>query len=134
MKDYKKILEGVANIISNTEKSDVGFNNICAYIGENCPELKESGGEKIRKVLIGWINLEPSTSFNDTFDGFSKEQILAWLERQGDYSKLVGEMKKRKELLSKEKEKATSDNDKLSLGGRIAMLEELLVFVNEKQG
>lgn len=48
------------------------------------PELKESEGEKIRKVLFGWINLEPSTSFNDTFDGFSKEQILAWLEKQGN--------------------------------------------------
>lgn len=48
------------------------------------PELKESEDERIRKVLIGWINLEPSISFNDTFDGFSKEQILAWLERQGE--------------------------------------------------
>lgn len=42
MKDYKKILEGVVNIISTTEKSDIGFANICSYIGENCPELKES--------------------------------------------------------------------------------------------
>lgn len=48
------------------------------------PELKEYEGERIRNVLIGWINLEPSTSFNDTFDGFSKEQILAWLEKQED--------------------------------------------------
>ena len=48
------------------------------------PSLKESEDERIRKVLIGWINLEPSTSFNDTFDGFSKEQILAWLEKQGN--------------------------------------------------
>ena len=86
MKDYKKILEGVVNIINTTEKSDIGFANICAYIGENCPELKESEDEKIRKVLIGWINLEPSTSFNDTFDGFSKEQILAWLEKQGEHN------------------------------------------------
>ena len=86
MKDYKKILEGLVNIINNTEKSDIGFANICTFIGENCPELKEyedeeSEDERIRKVLIGWINLEPSTSFNDTFDGFSKEQILAWLQK-----------------------------------------------------
>lgn len=53
------------------------------YMLDMFPELKESEGEKIRKVLIGWINLEPSTSFNDTFDGFSKEQILDWLEKQG---------------------------------------------------
>lgn len=84
MKDYKKILEGVVNIVNTTEKSDIGFVNICTYLDENCPELKESEGEKIRKVLIGWINLEPSTSFNDTFGGFSKEQILAWFEKQGN--------------------------------------------------
>lgn len=83
MKDYKKILEGVVNIINTTEKSDIGFANICTYIGENCPELKESEDERIRNVLIGWINLESSISFGDTFDGFSKEQILAWLEKQG---------------------------------------------------
>ena len=98
------------------------------------PSLKEYDGERIRNVLIGWINLESSISFGDTFDGFSKEQILVWLEKHGDYSKLVEEIKKRKELLSKEKENAISDTDKLSLGGRIAMLEELLVFVNEEQG
>ena len=81
--DYKKILKGIVDIINTTEKSDIGFANICTYIGENCPELK-SEDEKIRKVLIGWINLEPSISFGDTFDGFSKEQIIAWLEKQGE--------------------------------------------------
>lgn len=53
---------------------------------------------------------------------------LTWLEKQGDYNRLVEEIKECKELLSKEKKKATSANDKLSLGGRIAMLEELLTF------
>ena len=48
------------------------------------PSLKEYEGERIRNVLIGWINLESSISFGDTFDGFSKEQILAWLEKQGE--------------------------------------------------
>lgn len=47
MKDYKKILEGVVNIINTAEKSDIGFANICTYIGENCPELKEKAAEWI---------------------------------------------------------------------------------------
>ena len=79
MKDYKKILEGVVNIINTTEKSDI-ISNLYTYLDENCPEFIESEDERIRKVLIGWINLEPSTSFNDTFDGFSKEQILSFLD------------------------------------------------------
>lgn len=49
MKDYKKIFEGIVDIIRTTEKSDIGFANICTYIGENCPELHESEDKKIRK-------------------------------------------------------------------------------------
>ena len=59
-----------------------------------------------------------------------------WLEKQREStlkSTLIKEIKRRKELLSQEKEKAVSSSEKLSLGGRIAMLEELLVFANEKQ-
>ena len=137
MKDYKKILEGVVNIVNAIENSDIDFDTIRAYISENCPELKESEDERIRKALIdGFTVMKESKNCGKTFSNYNipVADILAWLERQGDYSKLVGEMKKRKELLSKEKENATSDNDKLSLGGRIAMLEELLVFVNEEQG
>ena len=48
MKDYKKILEGLVNIINNTEKSDIGFANICTFIGENCPELKESDLDEVK--------------------------------------------------------------------------------------
>ena len=55
MKDYKKILEGVVNIINTTEKSDIGFANICAYIGENCPELKESEDEKVEKAIFAMV-------------------------------------------------------------------------------
>ena len=55
-----------------------------------------------------------------------------WLEKQGE-STLIKEVKRRKELLLSEKGKALSISEHLSLGGRIAMLEELLVFANEKQ-
>ena len=56
MKDYKNILEGVVNIINTTEKSDIGFVNICNYIDDNCPELKESEDEKIRKDIISLVD------------------------------------------------------------------------------
>lgn len=58
MKDYKKILEGVVDIINTTEKSDIGFANICAYIGENCPELKESEDEKTKKEIINYLECQ----------------------------------------------------------------------------
>ena len=81
MKDYKKILEGVMNIINTTEKSDIGFVNICAYIGENCPELKDSEDERIRKILIEAVK-------RDMVVGGTKDKQLAiaWLEKQGKKS------------------------------------------------
>lgn len=96
-------------------------------------QFEMSDDERIRKAIIKMIaNIAGGFPF-ETY-GIIKKEALAWLEKQGNYNRLVEEMKDRKELLSKEKEKATSPNDKLSLGGRIAILEELLAFTKEKQG
>ena len=45
------------------------------------PELRESEDEKIRKVIRGWICTQPTSFFDN---GISKEEILAWLEKQGE--------------------------------------------------
>lgn len=79
MKDYKKILEGVVDIINNTYKSDIGFDNICAYIGENCPELKESDDERIRGNIIATIHLYYGEPLED-----EAKEMIAWLEKQGE--------------------------------------------------
>lgn len=91
-------------------------------------ELKKHEDERIQKSLIKAFG----TIGKKDWGGLIVRDILAWLEKQRDYDRLIEEMKKRKELLSKEKEKATSTNDKLSLGGRIAMLQELLAFNNRR--
>ena len=91
-----------------TEEHDTdGDNHICDYADY--------------RVTV-WMQL-PDTSFYPS---------KSWLEKQGE-STLIEEIKRRKELYSREKEKAVSFAEKLSLGGRISMLEELLVFANEKQ-
>ena len=50
------------------------------------PELKESEDEKIKKELIGYF-----TGWSDKhlFRGFKAEQILAWLEKQGEQNNLL---------------------------------------------
>ena len=83
MKDYKKILEGVVNIINTTENSDIGFANICTYIGENCHELKESEDEMIKTAILNhlkkmWGNCQ------DDVCGVHIEDAIAWLEKQGE--------------------------------------------------
>ena len=81
MKDYKKILEGVVNIINTTEKSDIGFANICTYIGENCPELKESDDEKT--WIINYLsNCELNSSLIVERENLKK--AITWLEKQGE--------------------------------------------------
>ena len=44
------------------------------------PELKESEDERIKRVIRGWIYTRPASFFDN---GISKEEILAWLEKQG---------------------------------------------------
>ena len=84
MKDYKNILEGVVNIINTTEKSDIGFVNICNYIDDNCPELKESEDEKIRKDIISLVDefWAKIGSINPEFT--THDKMIAWLEKQGE--------------------------------------------------
>lgn len=57
------------------------------------PELKESKDEKIRKVIRGWIYTRPASFFDN---GISKEEILAWLERQGEHLENFDEAEKEK--------------------------------------
>lgn len=84
MKDYKKILEGVVNIISTTEESEI-ISNICSYIDESCPELIESKDEKIRKWLVGYFNQYTIDGMPVTFgNGLNVKDVISWLEKQGE--------------------------------------------------
>lgn len=83
--DYKEILKGIIDIIKSTEKSDLGFANICTYIGEHCPELKESEDERIRKGLIAYFK---NNSVISSWAGLNVNKVLAWLEKQGEQKEL----------------------------------------------
>ena len=99
-------------------------------LDEIFPELKDIEDKKIRKDLKELVELCVRWDFITR--GESKT-MLNWIENKGNYSIIVRAIKRRKEILSREKNYSINYNDKLSLGGRIAMLEELLVFLNEMQ-
>ena len=89
MKDYKKILEGVVNIINTAEKSDIGFANICTYIGENCPELKESEDESMVKFIKNQLfNIKKTITENYELDA-KLTNAICWLEKQGEHAKFI---------------------------------------------
>lgn len=106
MKDYKKILEGVVNIINTAEKSDIGFANICTYIGENCPELKERDDERIRVNIIATIHLYYGEPLED-----EAKEMIAWLEKQGKHN-LLYVNDNAKEMFIKALERVEEQNKK----------------------
>lgn len=71
-KKYKEALERAKEL----SKTTTGANYEYIF-----PELAESKGEKIRKILYGWVSAESDETFKE---GFSKGEILAWLEKQGE--------------------------------------------------
>lgn len=83
MKDYKKILEGVVDIINTAEESDIGFVNICAYIDEKCPELK-SEDERMWNLIRKYAHYNIPDMALDV-DHITRGRLETWLEKQGTF-------------------------------------------------
>lgn len=86
-KDYKEALKDIVNIINTTEKSDIGFVNICSYINTNCPELTKSKDEIMRENIITTIHLYYGEPLED-----EAKDMIAWLKEQGEKDKLIQEL------------------------------------------
>ena len=83
-KAYDEALERV-RVINNGKDVDVeSGTTICEYI---FPELKESEDEKIRKEIISILRNTYWTSNRNRFN-----ELVAWLEKQGDKDKLIQEL------------------------------------------
>ena len=70
---YKSLVEAV-KMLKEANPSDEGIQN---WVKDNVPELQESEDERIRKDLIGFFK-------DDAFLCHKNEQIIAWLEKQGE--------------------------------------------------
>lgn len=130
-KAYDEAIEKARKVYNNISPENSSVKKI---LEKAFPELKESEDkdEKIRQALIKLVTNHASMDLFIEYD-IHLDEAIAWLEKQGE-NILIEEIKRRKELYSQEKEKAVSSTEKLSLGGRIAMLEELLAFIDVKQG
>lgn len=84
MKDYKKILEGVIDIIKTTEKTDIGFANICSYLSDNCDELFKSEDERIRKAIHIYLDWLDGRKDYAPRGEYSIREMIDWLEKQGE--------------------------------------------------
>ena len=120
---YKEALEKARKKIENSKNIEM-----VSFIEDAFSELKDSKDEKIKKELIKWMKDFPDEIWRFLY----KKDIIAWLKKH-DENTLIEEIKRRKEILLEEKENAVSYTENISLGARIAMLEELLTFVSEKE-
>ena len=84
-KAYKEALEKARQFSEHPLQED--SSSIVEYI---FPELKESEDEKIRKWLIDWAK---AVNWSEQFT-ISKEQVLAWLEKQKSVGEIVERCKK----------------------------------------
>lgn len=133
-KKYNEALERAKVIIKDYKNRNL--EDFYIHMKENLerifPELAESEDEKIRKGLIKHLQELRKSQVNlmtkDTYDLW-----IAWLEKQDNINatKLTSEIKRIIECSKTERDKVgASQIDKLSLGGRIVALEELLSFIN----
>lgn len=89
------------------------------------PELKEDDDERIRKDLIQWIDEFPGIIWR----GHYKNDIIAWLEKQGDKDKLIQELGEYKikyiqEVLEKHITSMSNKDDERLRKNTISFLKE----------
>ena len=118
---YDKALER-ARAINNEKDVDVESGTIiCEYI---FPELKESEDDKIRKEIISILRNTYWTSNRNKFN-----ELVAWLEKQGDKDKLIQELGKYKvkytqEVLEKHINSMNNKDDERLRKTTIAFLKD----------
>ena len=133
MKDYKKIIEGVIDIIKTTKKTDIGFANICSYLSDNCDEMFESEDERIKKEILNLVSISGN--------GNQFKEIKEWLEKQKDKDALIKELSEYKVKytqkviengLEQQKLYNNSREDELIKKEIISAIHELKNIKNEK--
>ena len=75
--DYKDRYNRLLDAIKELQKANPSDEGIQNWINDNVPELAESEDERIREALI---RFHKSTI---DIDGIKGEDIIAWLEKQG---------------------------------------------------
>lgn len=85
-KAYKDALERARELYNNPNSSSIGK----AYLYTVFHELKESEDEKIRKTLLETFrNFDADGTFWTVTLRISKDNVLAWLEKQGEQKPTV---------------------------------------------
>lgn len=80
-KRYDEILARAKDANISHYKED----NVKEFADYLIPELKEDNDERIRKKLISYFSNVPGFSSLEYNYSITKEEVIAWLEKQGDH-------------------------------------------------
>lgn len=79
--NYKEKYEQAIENIKKIKAANKDDKELVDFIEYKYPELKESEDEKIRKALMQHIKDKVSV-----ISGWREEELIAWLEKQGEYA------------------------------------------------
>jgi len=79
---YEMALEGIQEILGSGDDS-IKMSRLQLRLQGIFPELKESGEEKIRKVLIELVKCNEKSGYK-LLNNVSTSSMVAWLEKQGE--------------------------------------------------
>jgi hypothetical protein len=82
MENYEEKYKNLINQLKKAKEEHGGY-TFSSVVNKIVPELCESEDEKIRKSLIKSFENQHSCNF-PTVDGFTREQIISWLEKQDE--------------------------------------------------
>lgn len=87
--DYEKAFKEALKAVKELQEANPSDDGIKNWVEEKFPELLESKDEKIRKLLI---RLFMSNNPNEKFDNISTNEIIEWLEKQGQVKENVNSL------------------------------------------
>lgn len=81
--DYEKKYRDLVEAVKELQEANPSDDGIQKWVEDNVPELKESDDERIRKALIKYYSFNKDGG-SHALNNITPEQILDWLERQGE--------------------------------------------------
>lgn len=125
-KKYKEVLERAR--IWQKHLYDTNDRDYADELNYIFPELAESEDEKIRKALIKFLNdcIRIDSGYFPKYCEISSEQMIAWLEKQG-------ECQVKESVISQHENKTCKENNDSLTSKDDMMIEETLYFLREYQ-
>lgn len=112
--------------LQEANPSDEGIQN---WVNDNVPELQESEGEKIKKYILNFINLNKGVNLSPD----DADKMIAWLEKQGKQKENATRYKIAKYLKNLILDQSQRGFPMLNYEGRIEEEVDFIINIAKKE-